>query len=125
MQTGDAEYQREWKRRHPGAMRRYRLRHYYGLGSLGYARLVADQGGVCALCGRPPSDGKPLCVDHDHVTGRIRGLLCTNCNTGLGKFFDDADVLRQAAQYIAAADTGYLARGRPRPADAPDGPTLF
>jgi hypothetical protein len=58
--------------------------------------MVAEQGGVCAICGRPD----PEHVDHDHETGAVRGILCFNCNGGLGQFRDDIDALQCAAVYL-------------------------
>lgn len=71
----------------------------YGLPPGQYDAMFAAQGGVCALCGRPEKS-RPLAVDHCHTTGRIRGLLCTGCNTALGKFGDDPGRLIQAAAYL-------------------------
>lgn len=71
------------------------------------AKLVA-QGEVCALCGQPErhlitgtNTAKPLAIDHDHVTGLPRDLLCSECNTGLGKFGDDMVRLLAAVRYLA------------------------
>jgi Recombination endonuclease VII len=63
-----------------------------------YETLFARQGGVCAICIRPSAE--PLCVDHCHATGKVRGLLCRTCNTGLGHYKDD--------QRLTAAATAYL-----------------
>lgn len=71
----------------------------HGLPLGGYAQMMAAQGGVCAICHEPPSL-RPLCVDHDHATGRIRGLLCTPCNHGLGFFKDDIHRLAGAMKYL-------------------------
>lgn len=58
----------------------------YGLSEEDYERLLAEQGGVCAICEEPPSGRwKRLAVDHDHETGEVRGLLCITCNTLLGR----------------------------------------
>lgn len=57
-----------------------------------------SQGGVCAICECP--DKKRLSVDHDHQTGKIRGLLCANCNLALGNFKDDPDRLAKAIVYL-------------------------
>jgi hypothetical protein len=64
-----------------------------------YDALLAEQGGVCAVCGQAPGD-TALHVDHDHATGRIRGLLCFSCNRGLGCFNDDASLLANASGYL-------------------------
>jgi hypothetical protein len=67
--------------------------------------MLADQGGLCAICGAVP----PAHVDHDHSNGSVRALLCFNCNGGLGQFRDDAAVLRAAARYLEAHRAGQLA----------------
>lgn len=60
-----------------------------------------QQGQACALCLRPIKlKGSGTHIDHDHKTGRVRGLLCKNCNTALGLFEDNADTLRRAAAYV-------------------------
>jgi hypothetical protein len=69
-----------------------------------------SQGGVCKICAKPEtakkhkdtSEPRSLAVDHCHVEGHVRGLLCTACNTALGKFNDDASALRRAADYLDA-----------------------
>jgi len=69
-----------------------------------YRRMEALQMGLCFLCHQPPTGGARadarLCVDHDHATNRVRGLLCNRCNRALGLFFDDPRLLRAAADYI-------------------------
>lgn len=56
---------------------------------------------ACEICGRPDGgNGKPLAVDHCHVTGHVRGLLCMLCNTALGKLQDSPDLLRKAIEYL-------------------------
>jgi hypothetical protein len=84
------------KERLYGGAREYHLRHRYGITGAQYDQLVADQGGVCALC----RQREPQHVDHDHLTGRVRGVLCSCCNQGLGNFRDDAATLRLAAEYV-------------------------
>ena len=76
------------------------LRHRlvgYGLTKERYQEMIAEQRGGCAICLR--SD-KPLQIDHDHATGKVRGLLCTGCNTALGKFKDSGDQLKRAIAYL-------------------------
>jgi Recombination endonuclease VII len=65
--------------------------------------LFERQNGTCAICGREEWEKvKVLGVDHDHKTGRVRGLLCTDCNMGLGKFKDDPALLRKAIKYLGS-----------------------
>jgi len=67
-----------------------------------YKTLLIRQGGGCAICGRPPKKIR-LSVDHDHRTGKTRGLLCMRCNRGLVWFSDDAQCLSRASEYIRRA----------------------
>lgn len=75
------------------------LRHRYGLSLAEYEALLAEQGGGCAICHEPPGE-KRLSVDHCHGSLTIRGILCSQCNRGLGEFGDDADRLERAAAYL-------------------------
>lgn len=69
--------------------------------------LWGAQGEACAICRDPIEvEGKGVHVDHDHVTGRVRGLLCQRCNHGLGLFKDDVARLLSAAAYLKASDSG-------------------
>lgn len=78
---------------------RYNLRKF-GLTPEAYVALVEAQGGGCAVCGvERCGDGRRLHVDHDHTTGRVRGVLCAECNTSLGKMRDDPSLLRRLADY--------------------------
>jgi hypothetical protein len=70
----------------------------YGLSHADYEAMSSRQNGACALCGRKP--GGTLCVDHCHVTGRPRHLLCRKCNIGLGNFNEDPVLVRAAADYL-------------------------
>ncbi|MEY2569279.1 MAG: hypothetical protein QOE35_3808 [Actinomycetota bacterium] len=96
-------YQRA-RRQEPEVKRRARAGHLerkYGMTLDDYDRLLEQQGGGCAICGRPPRDDISLHVDHDHDTGRVRGLLCFPCNNTLGDFDDDPARLYAAADYLA------------------------
>jgi predicted nucleic acid-binding Zn ribbon protein len=84
--------------------RRKTLRQY-GLSMSGFEDLVAAQGGLCACCGKPLVDSdRASAVDHDHVTGRVRGVLHWQCNGALGILGDDAGGLWDAQVYLARAD---------------------
>lgn len=84
------------------------LRRKYGITLVQYRQMEADQGGVCKLCGDPPSvhhrqklpGGGNLQVDHDHKTNRVRGLLCGDCNRALGLFKDAPALLMKAVGYL-------------------------
>jgi hypothetical protein len=102
---------------HTRAMRRYRaspkgqltqwkreLQRDYGLSYSEFQLLLDVQGGVCALCRKASvvrTKAGRLAVDHDHVTNKVRGLLCGKCNMALGLFNDDLATLRRAVEYLA------------------------
>jgi hypothetical protein len=76
----------------------------------------AGHSGLCDICGKPPGGRRPwLYVDHDHATGAFRGLLCGHCNTGLGHFLDDTDVMESAIAYlrVSPGDLLHLIEGQP------------
>jgi hypothetical protein len=84
-----------------------RLKREYGLTADEYYNLYNAQKGLCAICKKPESkqmNGKPrrLCVDHNHITNKVRGLLCQNCNIALGKLKADEgiELLQEAINYI-------------------------
>ena len=64
--------------------REYFLKYTYGITLADYDEMLEQQHGVCVICGGVNFAGQRLCVDHDHVTGEVRGLLCHNCNLKLG-----------------------------------------
>jgi hypothetical protein len=82
--------------RNHGSGRNWQLKRRYGVTEEEVERMVAEQGGVCAICLR--ADAKH--VDHDHLTGLVRRILCFKCNGGLGQFDDDPDRMRLAADYL-------------------------
>jgi len=118
-------YGSDWRRRNPEyrarqqalalqpARRRnsraWYLHHAFGLTPEKYLELWDKGGGACHICGRPfPPEGRAalgldlsdIHVDHDHFTGRVRGLLCGHCNRGLGHFRDVPESLERAAAYL-------------------------
>lgn len=79
-----------------------RLKRLYGLEPGEYEKILNYQGGVCFICNRPPKEGKNLHVDHSHISGLTRGLLCWKDNAALGKFNDNLTRLQNAYEYIIA-----------------------
>ncbi|MCO5997109.1 endonuclease VII domain-containing protein [Actinoallomurus rhizosphaericola] len=82
--------------------RHYRLMQKYGIGADEVERLVERQGGVCPIC----RAAEPAHVDHDHVTGAVRGILCGDCNTGMGQLRDDPWLVRRAIEYLTGGLSG-------------------
>lgn len=78
----------------------WRNKKVFGLGDGEYETMLANQGGVCAICKKECTSKPSLAVDHDHATGKVRGLLCSNCNNGLGRFKDDVELLNNAIGYL-------------------------
>lgn len=76
--------------------RRYHLLTKYGIDAHEVEELVADQGGVCAICQTHPAEQ----VDHDHKTGFVRGVLCGGCNAGLGQLKECPDIIRSGIDYL-------------------------
>jgi hypothetical protein len=103
-----ADYQRQWRNSNPDKAKNLDLKKYYGITLHQYEQMFKAQNGVCAICGGRETtndkDGAPrrMPVDHCHTTGRIRGLLCTQCNRGLGMFGDSPERLLAAAKYLEA-----------------------
>lgn len=83
-----------------GKMRTSKLMLQFGITPAEYDEMLVKQGGVCAICGKVNVGGKRLAVDHDHVTGNVRALLCGRCNTAIGALSDSADLIRKAAEYV-------------------------
>lgn len=76
----------------------------YGITVAEYDELLSLQNGRCAVCGVLPRDGdklgRPLSIDHDHETGKIRGLLCMSCNIAIGNIKENVDSLKRAVRYL-------------------------
>jgi len=105
---GRQAYQRAYRQRTPIIQKARALRDGFGLSLIDYNKMLHAQKEVCAICNQPETHKrngklKALAVDHDHKTGAIRGLLCSDCNTGIGKLKDDPEVLRSAIRYLEAS----------------------
>ena len=101
-----AARQKVWRENNQEHYRTYaRLWSYKKLGikitEKEYKELLKKQGNSCALCGNPPPAARVLCLDHDHKTGKVRGLLCNDCNIALGKFRDNVETLGKAIVYLS------------------------
>lgn len=79
------------------------LKKHYGITQCQYDRLSESQSGKCRICGRADSVSGRLHIDHDHQTGRIRGLLCGNCNVGIGVFGESVSLLKIAIEYLTSS----------------------
>lgn len=97
------QYNRSYRERNKARVRthheRSRLKAQYGISPEEYDRLFQDQGGKCAICSMEPSDRK-LSVDHCHSTNKVRGLLCSNCNSAIGLLQEDLTLFEKAAIYL-------------------------
>lgn len=103
-------YQQAWRKANPDKLAKYKsndakvrkgrkLKAKYGITLLEYEDMLLAQSNKCAIC-LGDAKTETMCVDHCHVTGRVRGLLCNNCNTALGCLKDNADACQAAANYL-------------------------
>ena len=77
------------------------LKRNYGITLQEHQEMYKNQNGVCAICkGEGDGKWKKLCVDHDHKTGKVRQLLCRNCNMVLGQVGDNANLLEEMIKYL-------------------------
>lgn len=91
----------ERRTENPEKFRNWTLMRKYGITVEEYDRIYELQGGRCAICGTHQSElKKSLAVDHNHNTGEVRGLLCDNCNKGIGCLQDSTEVLDSASAYL-------------------------
>ena len=91
---------RESRERLYGGGRQYHLKRRYGIGAADAAAMIEAQGGVCAIC----REREPEHVDHDHKHDKIRRILCSCCNQGLGNFRDRGDIMERAIEYLRDHD---------------------
>lgn len=114
-----AAYMREYMARHPRKRRAADFKARYGIGAAEYQAMFDQQKGLCLICEKPETslnqlthEPRLLSVDHCHDTGKVRGLLCKRCNTGIGAFEEDPDLMKAAIRYIRRH------KPKPPPADA-------
>ena len=104
-------YQASYRLKNAEVLRHKERQRKFGITREEYEQFFKDQNGVCAICKKPETATrretvKALAVDHCHKTGRVRGLLCSDCNTGIGKLKDDPEIIRMAAKYLDNHNTG-------------------
>jgi hypothetical protein len=104
-------YQREWRKLNPGYDKEHRnpektresaWMRRYGITRDDYNRMFSEQNGKCGICGTTKigRNHTHFHVDHNHATGKVRGLLCDKCNRGLGYFNDNEFILIEAHNYL-------------------------
>jgi hypothetical protein len=79
---------------------KYKIKQKFNLSKEEYDSILANQNGVCAICFKTCISGRRLAVDHNHKTNKNRGLLCSNCNIGLGHLQEDIRILNSMIEYI-------------------------
>lgn len=99
------QYYRKHREQHGLSYRESDIKKKFGITLFEYGQMLLAQNGKCAICGGLEAgtrngEAKAFAVDHDHKTGKVRGLLCEACNQGIGKLKDDPAVLRAAADYL-------------------------
>ncbi len=93
---------RKGRARDPRRYKSYELKSRYGISLEEYEDILAKQNGRCAICGVQEPRGMGMFhVDHCHDTSKVRGLLCNECNMGIGKLKDSADLTARATQYLS------------------------
>ncbi len=96
---GEEPQNRQARRRDKLAKRIASVENLYSMSEHEYIKKINEQGNLCAICLKKDKT-KVLCVDHDHTTKKVRGLLCHNCNVGLGNFKDNPKILESAIAYL-------------------------
>ena len=101
-------YLKAWVEAHPGIGKKYwkkngkpRQIRSYGISVEEYEKLLQKQAGLCAICKTLPTGHNKLCIDHNHITLRVRGLLCTKCNFAISLFLDNPELLDAAKAYLS------------------------
>lgn len=94
------EWARNWRKNNPRNKLAADLKFSFKITVEAYENMYRYQNGACAICQGQNTNGKRLSVDHSHVTGAIRGLLCQQCNSMLGMSKDSIERLRSAAEYL-------------------------
>lgn len=99
------EYHKKWVISHKDSKhksdRKSRMKGLYNITQDDFDRMESEQKGLCSICNNPQGYGrKRLCVDHNHFTGKVRGLICVNCNLLLGHARDNVEILERCVAYL-------------------------
>jgi len=95
------KYDNQWRKDNPNRARTITLRYRYGITYEDWLKIWINQDGRCAICGEPFAQPSNACIDHNHKTGEIRGLLCKKCNLGIGCFDDNQSLMGRAIKYVS------------------------
>jgi hypothetical protein len=103
----EREIKRTWYHKNKKKNKDHQLKYKFGITLQDFDRMVESQGNLCAICGGENVQIRgrtvALAVDHNHKTGKVRGLLCNGCNTSLGRF-KDIPMLKKAIKYLEETD---------------------
>ena len=98
------KYGKKYYKKHKEKRRNNELKNNYGTTLAQYEEMLEKQGGVCVLCGNTSLKGRCLSVDHNHITRKVRGLLCYRCNTSIGQIAETPEMLKRLIEYLERED---------------------
>ncbi len=94
------ENNHEWYKNNKDITRERYLKRMYGITLKEYNQMFVDQNGLCMICGETEKNDRGLAVDHCHETGKVRGLLCQGCNSGIAFLKENISILENAIKYL-------------------------
>ncbi len=100
-----AERQRARRADNPEIIRHYNLKRIYGISLSDWHEMFEKQGMRCAICGTDKPLGRGWQTDHNHKTGKLRQILCHHCNSGIGHFMENPEIIRSALSYLEKHST--------------------
>ncbi len=96
-------YMGNWRTNNPDKIRFIDMKRNYGLTEERYKQMIIDQSGLCKICKKGPTGKRPLAIDHNHETGKVRGLLCYRCNQAIA-ILDNKGHLDEALEYLKSSN---------------------
>ena len=97
---------KRYKEEHKKELRQHFVQKKYGLSPEEYDAMLKAQDNKCAICKKQFKDTKHIHIDHDHTTGKVRGILCSYCNTMLGMAHDNLEILQEGINYLKRHNNG-------------------